>query len=284
MKHDALPRSPGQNCVEAHYARPGLARTILEVAAFPAEIATGIEAQALAAVDEFHVRGRDATVELARASALTALDRVLDVGCGLGGPSRCLAIDFGCQVVGIDLTPDYVNTASLLAARFGLEDRVTYECGDALALPFGSSGFDVVWSQHAAMNIADKAQLYAEMYRVLKPGGRLALYDILAGEGGDVHYPSPWARDPSINFLVRPGELSRLLTAAGFQIASWRDTTELGRAWYRQVVQSIQEHGLPPLGFHLLMGEDFRAMAANQLRNLEENRIALIEVVGQKGA
>jgi MPBQ/MSBQ methyltransferase len=275
---------PGCNLVAAHYARPALAKAFLEAATPRSAPATGIEAQALAAVDEFHVRGRDATVELARASALTPLDRVLDVGCGLGGASRCLAIEFGCQVVGIDLTPDYVHTARLLAARFGLDGRVSYECGDALALPFGLSEFDVVWSQHAAMNIADKVQLYAEMYRVLKPGGRLALYDILAGEGGDVHYPSPWARDPSINFLVRPDELNRLLGTAGFQITSWRDTTELGRSWYRQVVQRIQENGLPPLGFHLLMGEDFRAMAANQLRNLAENRIALVEVVGEKGA
>jgi ubiquinone/menaquinone biosynthesis C-methylase UbiE len=233
-------------------------------------------------VDEFHVRGREATLELAQAVALTPSNRVLDVGCGLGGASRYLASAFGCQVVGIDLTPDYVETARLLAARFGLDHRVRYECADALALPFREAEFDVVWTQHAAMNIADKAGLYAEMFRVLKPGGCLALYDILAGEGGEVHFPSPWARKASISFLIKPDVLNRLLTAVGFRLSSWRDTTELGRAYYRQMLQVIRESGPPPLGFHLLMGDDFRAMASNLLRNLEENRIALIEVVARK--
>jgi ubiquinone/menaquinone biosynthesis C-methylase UbiE len=282
MDCDPPPGVPGPNPVRAHYARPGLARTILEAAVLPAGNASGLDVKTLAPVDEFHVRGRDATLELARAVALTPSDRVLDVGCGLGGASRCLVSAFGCQVVGIDLTADYVKTAGHLAAHFGLNHRVRYECADALALPFREAEFDVVWTQHAAMNIADKAGLYAEMYRVLKPGGRLALYDILAGEGGEVHFPSPWAREPSISFLIKPNVLNRLLIDMGFRISSWRDTTELGRAWFHQMLQRIRESGPPPLGFHLLMGDDFRAMASNQLRNLEENRIALIEVVARK--
>jgi ubiquinone/menaquinone biosynthesis C-methylase UbiE len=282
MQCDPPPGVPESNAVRAHYARAALARTILEATALPSDSATGIDAKALAPVDEFHVRGREATLELARAASLATSDRVLDVGCGLGGASRCLASVFGCHVVGIDLTPDYVETARHLATHFGLGHRVRYECADALALPFRDAEFDVVWSQHAAMNIADKVGLYAEMYRVLKPGGRLALYDILAGENGKVRFPTPWARDPSISFLTKPDVLNRLLTAAGFCISSRRDTTELGRPCYRQMLQRMRESGHPPLGFHLLMGDDFRAMASNQLCNLEENRIALVEVVALK--
>ena len=217
MHCDPSPGVPEPNPVQAHYARPALARTILEAAVPPVGSATGVDVGALAPVDEFHVRGREATLELAQAVALTPSNRVLDVGCGLGGASRYLASAFGCQVVGIDLTPDYVETARLLAARFGLDHRVRYECADALALPFREAEFDVVWTQHAAMNIADKAGLYAEMFRVLKPGGCLALYDILAGEGGEVHFPSPWARKASISFLIKPDVLNRLLTAVGFR-------------------------------------------------------------------
>ena len=136
MKCDPSPGVPESNPVQVHYARPALASAILEAAILPDGSATGIDTKALAPVDEFHVRGREATLELARAVALTPSDRVLDVGCGLGGASRYLASAFGCQVVGIDLTPDYVETARLLAVRFGLDHRVRYECADALALPF----------------------------------------------------------------------------------------------------------------------------------------------------
>lgn len=282
MQQDSSPSPAESNSVKVHYARPTLTEAILQASHLAGENASGDHARALAAVDEFHVRGHEATFELARAAALLPSDRVLDVGCGLGGASRCLAMEFGCEVVGVDLTPDYVGTARVLAARFGLNGRVRYECADALALPFEAAEFDVVWTQHAAMNIADKARLYAEMHRVLKPGGRLALYDILSGDGGDVHFPAPWARDSSISFLLKPPALNRLLTDMGFCITSWRDTTELGRTWYRQMVQRIRGAGLPPLGFHLLMGDDFPAMAANLLRNLEEQRITLIEATARK--
>src|SRR5215831_13257624 len=90
----------------------------------------------------------------------------------------------------------------MLTRLTGLTGQVTYRQGNALDLPFEDGTFDVVWSQNAAMNIADRDQLYSEMRRVLKPGGRLALQEVAAGEGGQPHYPAPWAREPSISFLL----------------------------------------------------------------------------------
>jgi len=167
----------------------------------------------------------------------------------------------------------------VLAGWVGLEGLVSYRQGDALDLPFEDNVFDAAWTIHVAMNIADKARLYAEVRRVLRAGGRFAVYDVLQGAGGEVRYPAPWARDPSISFLVTPDELRALLSEAGFEIASWRDTSESARDWFRKFSARLSGDKPPPLGFHLLLGEEFFAMAANQRRNLEENRIALIEAV-----
>ena len=132
------------------------------------------------------------------------------------------------------------------------------------------------------MNIADKPRLYDEMHRVLKPGGTLAIYDVLAGLSGAVLFPVPWARTPDTSFLVQPNELRRFLEDAGFTISDWSDTTEAARSWFVSLAEKIRKEGFPPLGFHLLLGADFQAMAQNQGRNLQEGRIVLGQVVASK--
>jgi ubiquinone/menaquinone biosynthesis C-methylase UbiE len=265
-----------------HYTRPDLGTVILAALASAGKDLDTLKPEDLAPVDEFHIRGREATIELARAAGLDPSKHVLDVGSGLGGPSRCLAQEFGCRVAGIDLTDEYCRVATMLAERTGLSQLVSYRQGDVLNLPLPDAVFDVVWSQHVAMNIPDKAKLYREMYRVLKPGGALAIYDILAGAAGPVLFPVPWARVPETSFLVTPDELRQLLEASGFKIRIWEDRTTAAREWFTALAKKIQQHGLPPLGFHLLMGPDFQVMAENQRRNLEEGRIVLRQVVGRK--
>ena len=236
----------------------------------------------LAPVDEFHIRGRAATLELARAAGLDANKHVLDVGSGIGGTSRCLAMEFGCRVTGIDLTDEYCRAAEMLSSKVGLADLVDYRQGDATNLPFDDGVFDVVWTEHVAMNIPDKRRFYSEMYRVLKPGGTLAIYDVLAGATGPVLFPVPWARTPDTSFLVSPEELRQLLRDSGFSISDWKDTTAEARVWFVNLAEKIRRDGFPVLGFHLLMGHDFGAMAQNQGRNLEEGRISLGQIVSVK--
>jgi MPBQ/MSBQ methyltransferase len=268
--------------VAAHYTQGGLGEAILSALKDAGKDPDKLTPEDLAPVDEFHVRGRAATVEVARLAGLDAGHHLLDVGCGIGGPSRHLASEFGCRVTGLDLTAEYCRVAAMLAERTGLSDRVEFRQGDALAMPFAEAGFDRVWTQHASMNIADKDGLIAEMHRVLKSGGRLALYDILAGCGGEVLYPVPWAREPAISFLDTPEALRGRLEAAGFKILTWRDVTAPARDWFREVVKRIQVDGTPPLGLHLLLGDDFPEMAGNMMRNLEEDRITLLQVVARK--
>lgn len=268
--------------VQTHYTRADVGDVILAALAKAGRDVNHLTPEDLAPIDEFHIRGRAATLELARAAGLDATKRVLDVGCGVGGTSRCLAKEFGCRVTGIDLTDEYCRAAAMLSARIGLAHLTDYRQGDATQLPFDDQAFDVVWTEHAAMNIAAKDRLYAEMHRVLKPGGTLAIYDVLAGPTTPVLFPVPWARTPDTSFLVRPDELRALLVDAGFTVTDWSDTTEAARAWFVSLAERIRKDGFPALGFHVLLGTDFQAMAQNQGRNLQEGRIVLAQVVARK--
>lgn len=267
--------------IQAHYTRSDLGSAILAALEKSGKDLDRLTPEDLAPVDEFHIRGRAATLELAKAARLDSSRHVLDVGSGIGGTSRCLAREFGCRVTGIDLTEEYCRTAAMLSARIGLEHLVDYRQGDATNLPFADASFDVVWTEHAAMNIPDKLRLYREMHRVLEPGGTLAIHDVLAGPSGAVLFPVPWARTPESSFLVTPDELRKLLDEAGFTVTDWSDTTEQARDWFVAVAERIRKEGLPPLGFHLLLGPDFQVMAQNQRRNLEEGRIALAQVLAR---
>lgn len=234
----------------------------------------------LALVDQFHTRGYEATRELARLADLQAGMRVLDVGGGLGGPARALASEFACQVMVLDLTEEFCRVGELLTRRTGLSDRVRFRHGSALEMPFAEGSFDRVWTQHSSMNIADKERLYAECYRVLRPGGRLALHELMAGSAQPIHFPVPWARDPAISFLRPPEAIRALLQATGFQERAWVDVSTPAREWFRQrLAAAASAGGLPPLGLHVLLGADAPAMYGNLLRNLEEDRVVAIQAV-----
>ena len=267
--------------VSEHYARQDLAQTILAALERAGKELDALTIDDLAPVDQFHVRGKQSTIELAERAALLPGQRILDVGGGLGGPARTLAATFGCDVCVVDLTEEYCRVGEMLTARVGLSDRVRHQHGNALALPFADASFDVVWTQHSTMNIEDKPGIYAEFQRVLRHAGRYASQEIMQGENTPVHFPAPWARDPAISFLQSPQAIRRLIEAAGFTALHWFDETAKARAWYDKRLLAVTA-GLPPLGIHLLLGEDMIAMSHNQIRNLNESRIAIVQAVFQK--
>jgi SAM-dependent methyltransferase len=271
--------------VETHYTRSALGAAILAALTASGKDIEHLTPDDLAPVDEFHSRRRLATAELAALLAPKASDRVLDVGSGIGGPSRFLAATYGCRVTGLDLTAEFCRVAADLARRTGLADRVDYRQGDATAMPFDAASFDLAWSQNAAMNIADRAGLYGEIHRVLKPGGRFALQEVTAGPGGAPHFPTPWSRDGGISFLLSPEATRAALEAAGFRVLAWEDktATALAEAQAEHARVKANPGPRPALGIHLLLGDDFPAMMKNGLRNLEERRTGLINAVLQRG-
>lgn len=195
------------NAVQRHYTVEDLAGRLAKALRDAGLGENRMEWSKLAPIDQFHARGLDATKELAEALDLTGGETFLDVGCGFGGPARFLAGHYGCHVTGIDLTPAYIDIAKILAERTGLEEYLMFVQGDALELPFPEESFDAAWMMHVGMNIEDKARLHAGIHRVLKPGGKLAVYDILRGSGEPMTYPLPWARTPQTSFPVTEAEL-----------------------------------------------------------------------------
>ncbi len=165
----------------------------------------------LTALDEFHARGRAATVALAELAGVRGGERVLDVGAGIGGPARFLAARYGADVTALDATRRFSAACERLTRSARLADRVHTVCGDALALPFPDASFDIAWTQALAQNIAAKERLVAELVRVVRPGGRVAMFELLAGPGGPIHFPVPWADRPDQSWLITATELRDLL-------------------------------------------------------------------------
>ena len=269
--------------IREHYSATGLTNRIN--AALSAALATiAPESQALtvaqlAPLDQFHTRGILATGELAAAARLDPSTRVLDLGCGLGGPARYLAATFGCKVTGVDLSPAFIDAATYLTARCGLSDRATFQVGDALHLPFDDAFFDAVFLQHVAMNIEDRTALYAGVHRILAHGGRLVIYDLVLRDG-DVVYPAPWARDASTSFLLTESQTRTALESAGYKAALWRDDTQVAIDWFQTVMGAQPQSGL---NLGLVMGPDFPVMTANLARNLRENRLGVLFAVVTRG-
>jgi SAM-dependent methyltransferase len=264
--------APGA-AVRRHYAAPHLLEEILAALREAGIDETPLDPDRLAPADQFHSRGLAATEALASLAGFAPGAAVLDLGAGIGGPARWIAKRHPVSVTGLDLSLDYCRVAARLTARCGLEDRVRFVEGDALAMPFADASFDLVWTQHVASNIANRPQLYAEVARVLKPGGRFVLHDIFAGPVEGLHFPVPWATAPAMSHLLRPNRMKTLLGTHGFEAAAWLDMTAPTLAW----LDGLAGRQAAPVGLGpwLVMGADYRTKLANLRRNLAEGRIEI---------
>lgn len=239
--------------------------------------------EALAPYDQFHSRGLEATLEMATLIRARPDEHILDVGSGLGGPARYVAKRFGCRVTGIDLTAEFCDVARHLTRLLHLEERVSFEVGNALAMPFRDASFDGAYSMNVSMNIADKSAFYGEIHRVLKPGGWLILSELAKGEGGELDFPTPWAASAASSFLSTPEATRRGLSKAGFEVTRLKTTLEESLAFGARSRAMVERGEKPPhRAVMLVHGEIASEAAANTARGLGDGRIVPIEVVAHK--
>ncbi|KEA65277.1 SAM-dependent methyltransferase [Marinobacterium lacunae] len=236
----------------------------------------------LAPVDHFHARGFPATVELAERLPIKAGDRLVDIGCGVGGPARYLAKRFGCHVSGIDITARFVDTGNKLTELVGLTSQVEIELGDGQTLPYADAQFDGAYSQHVTMNVPDRAAFFAEACRVLKPGAFFALTEHGLGPTGDPRYPVPWSDDGRGAYLITPNETRAALEAAGFTDIHIQETGQHYLSGYKAAVAKAEAGTLPAFGVHLLMGDSAVDKIRNAGINIEEGRTCPIQVICRK--
>jgi ubiquinone/menaquinone biosynthesis C-methylase UbiE len=272
-----------EEAVARHYGAADLIDRILKAMTAAGIDAERVRPEQLAPIDEFHIGGRAATMHAVAKMGLEAQDHVLDVGCGIGGASRYLASAIGCRVTGIDLTAAYIAAAEELTRRTGLGDRISYRVASALSMPFQDGAFDAAITIHAAMNIRDRAGLYREVARILKPGAAFCIYDVMKGEKDGLKYPVPWAETPATSRLTTPQEMQALLGGAGFEVREVEDRTAFGIAFFRESLAGSAA-GVPPLGLHIVMGATAREKFQNMLAGLENGSIAPVLMVAQRAA
>ena len=262
--------------INEHYGVSGILNSILDGLESSGKDLHRLELNDLAPIDEFHTRGKESTIEIANLAKLQPHHKVLDVGCGLGGSARYIANEYGCSVVGIDLTDEYVDVAKKLTEFVKLSDKVSFKQGSAIELPFPSENFDIVWTEHTQMNISDKEKFYGEMSRVLKPKGRLVFHDIFFGDTSSPYYPTPWAEHDSLSSLCTQEEAKSAIQQSNFVIKEWNDKSEQSLEFFKEAIKKTEKSGPPLLGFHLLMGKTAKTKLLNIARNLEENRTSVV--------
>ena len=278
-----MPGKISTDTLNATYGSARLADRLLESLEEVGYDLGRLSAADLITFDELHVMGRQATVELGRRAGLTDAMQVLDIGSGLGGSARTLAAEFGCHVTGVDLSAEFVEAARVLSEQVGLAERVDFRHGDALNLPFEGNQFDAALMIHVTMNIADKKSLFAEAGRVLKPGGKLVLWEICKTEESDLTYPVPWAEDESFSFLIPMAEMVALVEAAGFSLLRVDDATVEAAEWIRARLAPKPDRRprLPRPDLDLVMN-NFRLKRANLSKSLLKGAVGVLRMVSIK--
>jgi ubiquinone/menaquinone biosynthesis C-methylase UbiE len=269
-----------KDSVAAHYTDGQLLNRILRGVQAIGKTSDTVSVDELALVDEFHIGGRQASEDFISQLELSADDHTLDVGCGIGGTSRFVASRFGCRVTGIDLTPEFVSTGQSLCDWVGLSDQVELHQGDATAMPFADESFDAAFMLHVGMNIASKDALFAEVFRLIKPGALFGVYDVMQTSDEPLTYPVPWSSVPGTSALATREQYIEALEQAGFEVIKIRDRREFAADFFAETRRRMEQAGgTPPLGVHIAMGESAPVKIRNMVDNIAAGRVSPVEII-----
>ena len=244
--------------VEGHYGNEGIVERIVQALIDGGFDIENLDADALVGADEFHIGGREATLNVASVLDLAPGQQVLDVGCGIGGTARFIARSTGAGVTGIDLTPEFVEAAIELTGLVGMGDLVEFKVGSATDLPFMDDSFDAVTMLHVGMNIQNKSQMMGELARVCRTKGTIAIYDVTLTGKGDLPYPMPWSSTPKFSFPEPANNYEAAAKDAGLQHLGSSDHYDLALKFFNEPPASP-----PPVSLGHLMGPRMLEMRDN---------------------
>ena len=247
--------------VAAYYGRDELEEKILGSLRKAGKNLEHLKADDLSPLDEFHLGGRESTEALAAFMEIRPGMHLLDVGCGVGGPARYFA-ERGCRVTGIDLTEEFLRVAERLTRLVNLDRGITFRQASALALPFEAASFDGAYEIHVGMNIADKAGVFREVARVLKPGAHFTIFDLMRNGEGPIEFPVPWAKTQETSFVESIHHYHEALELAGLRVVHQRSRRQFALEFMQRMFKQAAS-GPPALGVHLLMGEQAPVMLKN---------------------
>jgi len=252
-------------------------------------------------VDEIHVGGAEATQMLISSiqKNKAIIRDVLDLGSGLGGPVRAMANALECNVQGIDLMPDMVDCAKFLSTELSAYQKgsVSFLCGNILNLShfYEENMFDVVTMIHVGMNVKEKALLFSEVKRVLRPEGIFAVYDIMMLQKQEavidkIKYPLAWASDANHSFLETSDLYVDLSEKAGFTTISVEDKGDMAKEFFQQQdkkwMQLKQNRSSlqpkPAFSMSLVMGADAKQKVWNLRQLIDLNVVAPVEIIFEK--
>ncbi|MCC5903355.1 MAG: methyltransferase domain-containing protein [Halomonas sp.] len=239
----------------------------------------------LAPLDQLHIGGIAASKKLLNLLDPKEHPKVLDIGSGLGGLMRQGAA-LGLQITGLDITHRF-NALNQTLSQLTLEPHsldqsgasLRYITGNASALPFAENTFDAVLFQHSLMNMPDPNRVIAQCRRVLRPGGRLVMHEVVSGENiTELRFPVPWAATQEHSHLLTMTELTQLLEANGFQLLHSEDWSSTALEWRQRQRQKEQASHAAVLSPQWVFGERFLKMGKNLLENLSIRAINVVEI------
>jgi len=269
--------------VSEHYLHGNLLKAIQAAIPRLGKTIDSITIEDLAPVDEFHIGGRQATEHFVGQLNISEQDHILDVGCGLGGASRYVANRYNNHVTGIDLTEEYIETGNALCAWVKLDQHISLHQGSALSMPFQDETFDGAYMMHVGMNIDDKARLFNEIYRVLRPGACFGVYDVMRDKHGELTYPVPWATEKSTSNLAAPDQYKHALENAGFVVSKENNRRDFAVDFFKRLAEKVAaDGGLPALGLHTLMQQSTAVKIKNMIENITAEYIAPVEIIAHK--